>query len=146
MELTFEIPGKPQGKGRPIVTKHGTFTPQRTVSYENLIKVEYERQCGAQRFPDDTPLSMTIIANYAPPRSAPKKRRAEMLLNTQRRPMVKPDMDNVVKVVCDALNGLAYRDDVQIVQLFAVKRFAETESVTVTLREAEGFAPSGRED
>jgi Holliday junction resolvase RusA-like endonuclease len=31
------------------------------------------------------------------------------------RPVKKPDMDNVLKVVADALNSVAYRDDTQIV-------------------------------
>lgn len=34
----FTIPGDPMGKGRPRVSKFGTYTPKKTVEYENLVK------------------------------------------------------------------------------------------------------------
>lgn len=126
------IPGKPVGKGRPRVRRTGhTYTPEQTILYENLIKVEYGQQCG-HRFADDVALAMTIIVNYAPPHSATKKMRKDML-DWQLKPAKKPDIDNIVKVIADALNGVAYRDDVQITDLHVSKRYAEKDSVTFTL-------------
>ena len=53
-EIKFTIPGPPQGKGRPRFSRRGkfvtTFTPDKTVLYENLIRMEYQRQCGTERF------------------------------------------------------------------------------------------------
>ena len=46
-------------------------------------------------------------------------------------PKVKPDLDNVVKAVLDALNGVVYRDDAQVVNLVATKRYATEPRVEV---------------
>ena len=40
-------------------------------------------------------------------------------------PTKKPDADNIAKVVCDALNGLAYKDDAQVIDLTVHKRFGD---------------------
>ena len=49
-------------------------------------------------------------------------------------PLKKPDLDNVMKIVCDALNGIAYKDDVQIVNAKICKRWSsEMPSVWVTI-------------
>lgn len=132
MYVTCKIPGKPVGKGRPRVMSTGhAYTPERTVLYENLIKVEYERQCN-HRFDDNAPLTMTITVDYAPPRAATKKMREDMLKG-RLQPTKKPDIDNIVKVIADALNGVAYHDDVQITELYVKKSYAEEDSVTFTL-------------
>ena len=52
------------------------------------------------------------------------------------RPMKKPDNDNIVKVVQDALNQIAYRDDVQIVDCQLRKFYSENPRVVVTIQEA----------
>ena len=128
------INGKPQGKGRPRFTMQGhAYTPERTVLYENLIKTEYERQCG-HKFEDDAALAMKIQVVYSPPRSATKKMREEMLAG-KRLPTKKPDVDNIAKVVCDALNGVAYRDDVQITELSVSKRYGPEDVVAFMLSE-----------
>ena len=131
--VTCRITGKPQGKGRPRFTMKGhAYTPERTVAYEKLIRDEYMKQCG-HNF-GDVPLKMMVIIEYAPPRSATKKMREDMLAR-KLYPTKKPDIDNVVKAVADALNGVAYRDDVQIVELFVKKWYAEEDAVRFKLRE-----------
>ena len=52
------------------------------------------------------------------------------------RPQTKPDIDNVVKVVCDALNKVAYNDDTQVVKIVAEKYYGETPGLVVEIREA----------
>lgn len=125
MTVKFTVLGEPQGKGRPRFSRAGkyvrTYTPEKTASYENLVRVEYRRQCNDFRFEDGVPLDMRIIAYYSIPESASKKKRSEMMQH-KIRPMKKPDMDNVCKVVCDSLNKIAYRDDVQIAD-FQIRKF-----------------------
>lgn len=80
MTVKFTVLGEPRGKQRPRVTRKGnTYTPAETVQYENLARIEYRRQCGDYRFPDDAALDMRIMAYYAIPKSASKKKRQEML-------------------------------------------------------------------
>ena len=47
----------------------------------------------------------------------------------------KPDADNIVKVVLDALNKVAYRDDAQVVELVAIKRWSNTSKLKVVIEE-----------
>lgn len=117
------IIGEPCGKGRPRFARNGaTYTPQKTVNYETLVQVEYRVQTACKRF--EGPVKMTITAYYGIPKSAPKQRKSLMEMNRVR-PIKKPDIDNVAKIICDALNGYAYHDDTQVVELRAVKLYGD---------------------
>lgn len=136
MTITFTVLGEPVGKARQRVTRFGTYTPEKTVLYENLIKTEYRRQCNDHRFDDKQPLCMEVKAEYMIPASASKAKRAAMARG-EIRPMKKPDWDNVGKVVSDALNKLAYRDDTQIVDCTVRKFYSERPKITVKISPAE---------
>lgn len=129
------IYGEPQGKGRPrfsTVCGHvKTRTPDQTVIYENLVKTEYRNQSGV-RFPDDAMLDVRVMAYYTIPKSISKKKRQAML-DHKVRPTKKPDFDNIGKVVCDSLNGIAYRDDAQIVDAQVRKFYSDTPRVVVII-------------
>lgn len=129
------IYGEPQGKGRPrfsTVCGHvKTRTPDQTVIYENLVKTEYRNQSGV-RFPDDAMLDVRVMAYYTIPKSISKKKRQAML-DHKVRPTKKPDFDNIGKVICDSLNGIAYRDDAQIVDAQVRKFYSDTPRVVVII-------------
>lgn len=129
------IYGEPQGKGRPrfsTVCGHAkTRTPDQTVIYENLVKTEYRNQSGV-RFPDDAMLDVRVMAYYTIPKSISKKKRQAML-DHKVRPTKKPDFDNIGKVICDSLNGIAYRDDAQIVDAQVRKFYSDTPRVVVVI-------------
>lgn|SRR5699024_3150564 len=118
-----------------MTRKGNTYTPAETVQYENLVRMEYRRQCGDYRFPDDAALDMRIMAYYAIPKSASKKKRQEMLEH-RIRPLKKVDCDNAVKIVADSLNMIAYRDDVQIVDCQIRKFYSSEPRIVVTIQEA----------
>ena len=77
MEVRFVIPGPPKGKGRPRfsqVAGHAkATTPKDTVLYENLVRTEYQRQCGEARFEDGSMLDLRVVAYYPIPSSKSKK-------------------------------------------------------------------------
>jgi len=50
-------------------------------------------------------------------------------------PTKKPDADNIAKIVLDALNGVAYTDDTQVVNLSVQKRYGEVAEVKVEITE-----------
>lgn len=139
MKVKFTVLGEPQGKGRPRFTKVGqyvkTYTPDKTVSYENLVKLEYRRQCKDYMFEKGRPVDIRILAYYPIPKSASKKKQAMMIAN-ELRPMKKPDTDNVVKVILDSLNQIAYHDDVQAVDCQVRKFYSENPRVVVTIEDA----------
>lgn len=140
MTIKFIIPGDPVGKGRPRFGRRGnfvqTYTPDKTVNYETLVKLEYERQCGDYRFDDETPLDMRIFAFLPIPKSVSKKKRQAMI-DKKIRPIKKPDSSNITKIIEDALNGIAYKDDTQIVDSQIRRFYGETPKVVVYIMEAE---------
>ena len=131
MNITFTVPGVPQGKGRPRVTRNGTFTPKKTRDYEKKVRECYIAD-GGQMFPDDTPLSANIIAVFPIPTSLSKRKRA---LFNGRSHCKKPDADNVAKAILDALNGVAYRDDSAVSLLAVSKLYGDEPRVIVHVEE-----------
>lgn len=135
MKTEFCVYGPPQGKGRPrfsTVAGHvRTRTPDQTVLYENMVKTEYRIQSG-KRFPDDAMLDVRIFAFYAMPKGVSKKKRQAML-DRKLRPTKKPDADNIGKVICDSLNGIAYHDDAQIADMMVRKFYSDTPRVIVSI-------------
>lgn len=79
----FTVMGEPRGKQRAKTYRHGNFTktvtPEQTVVYENLIALEYRRQCMDFRFKDNAMLAIVIKAYFSIPKSASKKNRALMI-------------------------------------------------------------------
>jgi len=140
MQVRFTVLGEPKGKGRPRATVSGgyakVYTPKDTVMYENLVRLEYRQQCGDYMFPEGAVLDMRIAAFYSIPKSASKKKRKQME-DGSIRPVKKPDMDNVVKSIADSLNGVAYRDDTQIVDCAVRKFYSDKPRVVITIKEIE---------
>lgn len=136
MNCCFEIEGKIKGKGRPRFSHYGKFvkayTPEGTASYENLIKIQFRITCG--KWYSELPLKMKITAIHGIVKSESKKNKAKML-NGEIKPTKKPDADNIVKIICDALNGIAYKDDTQVVDLEIKKVYGEVEKVIVEIEE-----------
>ena len=134
MNIIITIHGEPTGKARPRVFNRGgksmAITPEKTVMYENLIKICYADQAG--HFFGEMPLNMHVTAYYSIPKSASKKK-ATMMQSGEIRPTKKPDLDNVIKCVADSLNGVAYKDDSQIVTIRTDKFYGEMPSVVVEI-------------
>lgn len=127
----FVIDGKPQGKARartfynPKLGRVQSMTPENTVLYENLVKQSFIQQASKDcRWFNKEPLAMYITAYYPIPASTAKKDK-QLIATGKIFPTKKPDADNVAKVICDALNGVAYGDDTQIVKLSIVKAYTE---------------------
>lgn len=126
--ITFTVPGVPVPKGRPRFAKRGnfvtTYTPEKTASYENLVKVlAMQEMRGAK--PIEGAVSVVIDISICPPASWSKKKQAQAL-NDLIRPTGKPDLDNVAKGILDAMNGVVYLDDKQVFELTARKYYCET--------------------
>lgn len=132
--IEFKVLGEPVGKGRPkFSTVNGyaaAYTPHKTAAYENLVRLSFRQQCGSVKPYDKSfSLSAHIVAFFPIPKNTSKKRTQSMLEGLER-PTKKPDNDNIAKAVLDALNGIAYHDDAQIVSL-SVDKFYSDEPKTV---------------
>lgn len=108
MTVVFKIAGEPVGKARPRYTfKTGrAYTPKKTKDYERHVAESYKEH-GGYWFGDD-PISVEITAYFKLPKSASKKKKAELMAGY---PAKKPDVDNICKIILDGLQGTAFRDD-----------------------------------
>ena len=135
MIYEFEIPGKIIGKGRPRLNSYtgAVYTPTRTKDYENLVM-----QYFMIKYPKFKQLegrvSVEIVANFEVPKST-KKQDKMLMLENKINPIKKPDIDNIVKIILDAMNEIAFKDDTQITKLNVEKKYSETESVFVKIEE-----------
>lgn len=108
----------PVPKPRARVTKTGhAYTPSHAQEAERRIRQAWVEKHGAD--PWDGPLALTVIVRLRMPQSLPKKHRATA------RPTKRPDLDNFLKTVLDALNGVAWKDDAQVVDIATVKNYGE---------------------
>ena len=132
MEHTFTVYLKVRGQGRPRVdyTRRRTYKDKQDVNYERQIREAYINSGGG--WFGNKPLEMIVETYRSLPKSAPKKL-------TREHDTKKPDATNVAKACEDALNGIAYVDDAQIVDIHIIKHPRErvNEKLTVTIREVE---------
>jgi Holliday junction resolvase RusA-like endonuclease len=137
MGLTFEVPGEPRGKGRPRFTKTGhTYTDSETKAYEQKIVAYYHKTFGAFRWADGSFIRIKVTAHYPIPKSATKAAIASMQAGGIL-PSRKPDIDNVLKVVLDSLNGYAYKDDAQVVMVSGKKIYGHEPKLIIEMKGSE---------
>lgn len=135
--MRVEIDGKAKGKGRPRFAKKGkfitTYTPKETKDYEKGIKNAVLR---AIKDEDDNlyykKLKMVIKVFYEPIKSISKKKRNELIGTYYDK---KPDIDNIIKSIMDALNKVVYEDDKQIVKIEAEKIYGEQDKIIIEIEE-----------
>jgi Holliday junction resolvase RusA-like endonuclease len=84
--------------------------------------------------PLETPVVVCIYIMFPIPASYSKKRTQDCLDNLER-PTKKPDIDNIAKSITDAMNGIAYKDDSQIVSMHLTKVYAQTAGVHINISE-----------
>lgn len=137
MEIVFEVPGEPRGKGRPRFTRDGhAYTDSETRSYEKKILAYYRQQLRDFRWPDSGFVAVEVTAVYPIPKSATKASLAA-IAEGKILPKRKPDIDNVLKVVLDSLNGYAYRDDSQVVCVVGRKIYGSEPRLIIQMKGCE---------
>ena len=133
--VSFLVPGEPVGKGRPRIGKVGNharmFTPAKTASYEGLIALAGTNAMDGRTLLE-CPVMVEMRIVLAIPQSMSKKRKAQAIAG-ELFPTKKPDMDNVIKAIYDGLNGVVWKDDVQVVDAFVRKRYGEVPGVHVRI-------------
>ena len=135
MKYEIEINESITGKARPRMNTYTgkAYTPTKTKNYEYLV-----RQIFVYKYPNYKPIegrvTMTIIAYFEIPKSTSKKKEAEMLCEGIS-PTKKPDWDNIGKIISDALNKFAFKDDSQITDVRIFKKYAKTPKVVVQVWE-----------
>jgi Holliday junction resolvase RusA-like endonuclease len=133
--IKFEIPGKVKAKQSFKIGRNGfKYTPADVKEYANWVRL-----CFNYVYPNHLPsvffekqLRVTIDCYFAIPKSFSKIKRKRIETGLVR-PQVKPDCDNIAKQINDALNGIAFPDDKQIVSLEVNKHYADDEKTVVCI-------------
>lgn len=125
MIAQFSIAGTPVAKGRPRISARGGFarayTPAKTRSAEAVFAAAAR---GAMRDLDPYPGAVELELHFRLP--IPKswsKRDRELAALGRIRPTGKPDWDNFGKLASDAMNGIVYADDAQVVGVRVTKYY-----------------------
>ena len=138
----ISVPGMPVGKARPRVTRTGiVYTPKKTASMENLLKIAF-----TEKYPGHVPLEgmieMLVLSYFPLPKSMPKKKKALAVAGIIS-PTSRPDVDNIIKLAMDALEGVAYARDSCIVGAAIKKFYSARPRTEVVLRKVQ---PVGLDD
>ena len=132
--IIFRVPGPPQGKGRPRFTTAGGFTrsytPAKTREYEDYIAARFRSAAGGLKLLP--PIRVDVLAIYGVPKSYTKQRRQECMANLVA-PTTKPDVDNILKAVLDALNKIAFEDDCQVSTCVVTRRYGDPPGLVVKI-------------
>ncbi|WJJ94015.1 RusA family crossover junction endodeoxyribonuclease [Neopusillimonas aromaticivorans] len=133
--IRFTVPGKPVAKARPKAAARGKhitlYTPQKTVAYESTVALAARQaMAGKPLLTGPVEVFMTLVLPV--PVSWSKRKQADALAGAVM-PTTKPDADNCVKAIFDAVNGVVWVDDVQVVGLRLRKIYGATPCAQVTV-------------
>ena len=137
MMITFKVDGVPVPKGRARYVRRGnhisTYTPEKTRTYETLIKDAARQAMGASEH-QETPVNLYLYIRVPIPATATKKR-LQAIADGSEKPTKKPDASNVLKSVEDGMNGVVYKDDSQIVNIHVTKVYSSEPGVDICVKE-----------
>lgn len=134
-DIIITVPGEPKGKGRPRFTKRGfTYTPKDTADYEKKVRFCAQESLPIGYEPTDIALKAQILAYFPIPKSFSKQKQRDAIA-CKLLPTVKPDSDNIAKIILDSLNGLAFLDDKQVTELYVYKAYDDNPRVVIRLSE-----------
>lgn len=135
--LEVEVIGDITGKARPRMNTYTgvAYTPTKTKYYEYLVKKAFQDKYGGiDLIPGNIAVKVTIIAYFGVPKSASNKK-SQQMLNQLIRPTKKPDIDNITKIVLDAMNKFVIYDDTQVVELEVKKYYSKSPKIYVKVEE-----------
>ena len=127
-EAFIVVSGQPKSKGRPRFARGRAYTPASTLQYERLVAAA-AREVIAQ--PIAVNVQVDIIAVYRIPKSWPKAQQAAAARGDIM--PTRPDIDNVIKIILDGMNGAAYLDDEQVHMVSAEKTYGDEPRVEIKL-------------
>lgn len=132
------IPGNPEPQLRPRATRMGKgirlYDPKKTTDYKHHVRMNASNQWKLGALVGAIKVTLTI---YRKIQKSTTKRDLPLKKSGSIRPTVKPDVDNYTKGILDALNGVAWSDDSQVVTLIAHKYYSDEPRVEIEIEELE---------
>ena len=130
--ITIIVQGGPVAKGRPRMTRRGfAYTPAATRKYEAHARMAAQLAMDG-RPPIEAPVRIEVLAELPIPASWSERKKAEAITGTVR-PTSRPDVDNYVKAILDAINTIVVADDAQVVEVYAKKKFSVAPKMIATI-------------
>lgn len=129
--MILTVYGKPIPKGRPRYANGHMYTPDTTRAYEQKIAEEW-RSRSLTTYSGPVKVSIGFFMPIPKSWSKTDQEKAERWLIM---PTARPDIDNLIKAVLDGLNGVAFADDRQVVQLSATKVYSHEPRITIEVEE-----------
>lgn len=128
MEFTFLVEGRAEGKDRPRFARGHAFTTQKTREFEAAVRWSAKLAMNRHKLETtDRPVRVKVQAFYKVAASRPKS--FKRLIDEKLVPYdKKPDADNVIKAICDGLNGIAYQDDKQVFSMSCEQIYTNSDS------------------
>jgi len=119
--MIFNFPVDPVAKGRPRFGNGRTYTPRKTKDFETILKEMARQQYKSGPMKDA--ISVLIVFTIKKPKTVKRDY-----------PTVKPDVDNYIKSTLDALNGIAFIDDSQVIEIIASKKYGPVGSIFIDIK------------
>lgn len=130
----FTVPGNPEPWRRARTSNGRYFTDVRTMAAKDTVVTCFKHDNpGATPFQSDVRMQVTFF--FAAPHRLRIKKHADALAAERIGAAKRPDIDNLCKICLDALNGVAYLDDAQVVMLQASKRYSMRPRIECSLSE-----------
>ena len=135
-EASFQIVPVPQGRPRMCRVGSGVraVDPPKSRIYKETLQ-QMAKMAKPQMI-TDTPLNIVLQFVLPVPSSWSKKKQAKALAG-EIVPQGKPDLDNLIKAVLDAMNDIVWEDDSAIVEVAANKVYGDTPLVRMVVYEHE---------
>lgn len=130
--VNFKVFGNIVGKGRPRFGKNNVYTPQKTKNYEQFIQYQFLNKYPNFKILEEALFFDLLICQKIPKQTS--KKNQQLMLGGAIHPTKKPDIDNVFKLVADALNGIVYIDDKQIVKTKIKKIYSIEEYIVINIK------------
>lgn len=130
--FTFDIEPTPQLRARvssrPYVR---VYDPPKVANFKRILRSLAVNQYSRPPLLGALSVSLTF---YRPVQKSISQSERERRLSNESKPVVKPDTDNYIKATLDALNGVLWHDDAQIVKIEAEKKYSDHPKITVSVK------------
>lgn len=134
--ISFTVYGEPVAQGRPRASTFGGFVrmydPKKSSDYKDYVRLAASEHAPEKLIEGPVALQLRVYKPIPKSFSGKKAARAEA---GELRPTSKPDVDNYVKGIKDALKGVIWKDDSQVVELSAGKYYGQRPRVEISIRE-----------
>lgn len=134
--IRLTIPGEPVAQGRPRFSRRGkyvsTYDPPKSRGYKEYIKQIARQELHIEPLTGSIRINVKVYIGIQKAGSKLTRRKKQDGII---RPTVKPDTDNYYKAVSDALTGILWEDDNQIVEIHVGKWYSDQPRVEIEVEE-----------